>query len=192
MALLKIAQIGEPVLRKTAKALTETEINSAQIHALIDDMIETMRDANGAGIAANQVYAPVQICVIETRGNNPRYPHKPQIPLTVMINPIITPLGDEKFDNIEGCLSVPNLRGLVPRHAYILVEYLDRDGNTQQAEYAGVSAGTFQHECDHLLGQLYVDKVADPTTLSTVDNFARHHEANRVAQATEVVARYGG
>ena len=191
MALLKIAQIGEPVLREKARELSADEIGSENIQTLIDDMIDTMRDANGAGIAANQVYEAVQICVIETRGNNPRYPYKPQIPLTVMVNPKIEPLDDEQFDNLEGCLSVPNLRGLVPRHARIRLQYLDREGNAQSAEYVGVSAGTFQHECDHLNGQLYVDK-ANPASLSTVENFARHHEAQAVAEATKVVERYGG
>ena len=192
MAILRIAQIGEPVLRVPARPLSVEEIASPEIQSLVDDMIETMRDANGAGIAANQVYQAVQICVIETRGNNPRYPYKPSIPLTVMINPTITPLSDEMFDNLEGCLSVPNLRGMVPRYAKIHLEFLDRLGNPQSAEYVGVSAGTFKHECDHLQGQLYVDKVTDPTSLSTLENFARHHEAQRVAEATAVVERYGG
>lgn len=191
MALLKIAQIGEPVLREQARAVDPQIIGSDQIQTLIDDMIETMRDANGAGIAANQVYHTLQICVIETRGNNPRYPYKPQIPLTIMINPQITPLSDEQFDNLEGCLSVPNLRGLVPRCAHINLQYLDRDGNSHSAKFSGVSAGTFQHECDHLNGQLYVDK-AKPTTLSTLDNFSRHHEAQCVADATKIVEQYGG
>ena len=191
MALLKIAQIGEPVLREKARVLDLDEIRSDRIQTLIDDMIETMRDANGAGIAANQVYEPVQICVIETRGNNPRYPYKPQIPLTVMVNPKIQALDDEQFENLEGCLSVPNLRGLVPRHARISLEYLDREGEPQHGEFVGVSAGTFQHECDHLNGALYVDK-ANPATLSTLENFARHHEAEAVAAAIKVVERYGG
>ena len=192
MALLKIAQIGEPILRTPAADVPTGEISSHEIQSLIDDMIETMHDANGAGIAANQVYSALRICVIETRGNNPRYPYKPAIPLTVMINPQITALTQETFNNLEGCLSVPNLRGLVPRHAKIHLQYLDRTGASQEAEYVGVSAGTFQHECDHLDGQLFVDKVTDPTTLTTVDNFARHHEAKCVAEVTAVVKRYGG
>lgn len=192
MALLKIAQIGEPVLRASAQKIPVDEISSPTIQTLIDDMIQTMRDANGAGIAANQVYHSVRICVIETRGNNPRYPYKPAIPLTVMINPVIKALTDEKFGNLEGCLSVPNLRGIVPRDAKIHLEYLDRKGTVQQAEFVGVSAGTFQHECDHLDGQLFVDKVVDHATLTTVENFARHHEAKCVADATAVVERLGG
>lgn len=192
MALLKIAQIGEPILRTPATDVPPGEIGSPETQSLIDNMIDTMHDANGAGIAANQVYSSWRICVIETRGNNPRYPYKPAIPLTVMVNPKITALTEEKFDNLEGCLSVPNLRGLVPRYARIELQYLDRSGTPQQAEYVGVSAGTFQHECDHLDGQLFVDKVTDPTSLTTVDNFARHHEAKCVADATAVVKRYGG
>lgn len=192
MALLKIAQIGEPVLRQRAAEINKDEIESNVIQTLIDDMIDTMHDANGAGIAANQVYRALRICIIETKGNNPRYPYKPAIPLTVMINPIIEPLGDDKFDNIEGCLSVPNLRGLVPRHAKISLQYLDRHGATHNEEYYGVSAGTFQHECDHLDGKLFVDRVSNHDSLTTLDNFLRHHEQAWAQHASEIVQRYGG
>ena len=109
-----------------------------------------------------------------------------------MINPVITALSSEKFDNLEGCLSVPNLRGIVPRDAKIHLEYLDRTGVRQQAEYVGVSAGTFQHECDHLDGHLFVDRVINHATLTTVENFALHHEAKCVADATAIVERLGG
>ena len=192
MALLKIAQIGEPVLREVAKPVDPNDIGSADIQAFVDDLIETMHDANGAGLAANQVYRPIRICVIETKANNPRYPYKPAIPLTVMINPVIEALSDEKFENLEGCLSVPNLRGLVPRYANIKLSFLDRNGEPQTQQYNGVSAGTFQHECDHLDGRLFVDIVEDPTSLSTLTNFTRYHEARCVEQATQVVERYGG
>ncbi len=120
MALRKIATIGHPVLRQTARELTREELASAPMQRLVDDMVDTMRDAAGAGIAANQVYEAVRICVIEI-ANNPRYPYKPNWPLTILVNPIIEATTDETFMNFEGCLSVPNLRGQVPRFTSVRV-----------------------------------------------------------------------
>ncbi len=113
-----------------------------------------MHDANGAGIAANQVHEPVRVAVIEV-DHNPRYPYKPPIPLTVVVNPVIEPLDDELVEINEGCLSVPNLRGNVMRHVNIRVRWLDRDGTEHDEVKRGLTAGTFQHECDHLDGKLY-------------------------------------
>ena len=126
--LRKIALLGDPVLRQPARPVAPDELRSSTMQQLIDDMIETMRDANGAGIAAPQVYASVQICVVEVRAGNPRYPYRPAIPLTVLVNPVLTVEGDETFDNYEGCLSVPNLRGVVRRAALVRVEAMDRHG----------------------------------------------------------------
>ena len=128
MPLRKIAQVGHPVLRQQARALSRDELASTATQRFIDDLIATMRDANGAGLAANQVYEPIQICAIEVR-DNPRYPYKPNIPLTLLVNPVLTPVDDETFDNYEGCLSVPNLRGVVRRHVNLRVQAMDRDGN---------------------------------------------------------------
>jgi peptide deformylase len=186
----KIASIGHPVLRQRARDLTLTELASAPFQGLIDDMIDTMRDANGAGLAANQVHEPVRIAVIEV-GHNPRYPYKPPIPLTVIVNPSWEPLDDERFDINEGCLSVPNLRGDVARHVNIRVRFLDRDGNPHDEVRRGLTAGTFQHEIDHLDGRLFVDRVTDPTTLSTWEQFDRHRRAAFVARVEELVARVG-
>src|ERR1700753_1694330 len=102
MAIRKIATIGHPVLREVARPLSRDELASQSIQTFIDDLIETMHDADGAGLAANQVYEPIQICAIEVR-NNPRYPYKPNIPLTILVNPVLTPVDDEQFDNYEGC-----------------------------------------------------------------------------------------
>jgi peptide deformylase len=109
----------------------------------------------------------------------------------VLVNPTLTLLGDETFDNFEGCLSVPDLRGLVQRHARVRVQYLDRDGAPHDVEVKGVSAGTFQHECDHLDGKVFVDRVTDPTTFSTWKNWERHHRARFVEDITKVVEKYG-
>ena len=191
MAIRKIATIGHPVLRQVTRALTRDELRSAPIQQFIDDLIETMRDANGAGIAAIQVYEPLQICVIEVN-DNPRYPYKPPIPLTVLVNPKLTPLSDDTFENYEGCLSVPNLRGVVHRRAELRVEAWDRAGNPLDFVAQGISAGTFQHEVDHLQGVLFVDRVKDPHTLTTWGDFDRYHRDAFVEKARAVVARYGG
>jgi peptide deformylase len=191
VTLLKIATVGEPVLRAPTRALSRDELLSPRWQTFIDDLIETMHDADGAGIAANQVFEPVRITVIEVKGNNPRYPYKPAIPLTVLVNPVITPLSDDTFDNFEGCLSVPDLRGQVKRFARVRVQYLDRHGVEHDVEVRGISAGTFQHECDHLDGKLFLDRVTDPTTLCTWKAFERHHKAAFVLRVGEIVARWG-
>ncbi|HEY8377984.1 MAG TPA: peptide deformylase, partial [Nannocystis sp.] len=158
MSILKIAQIGHPVLRQRAREVGREELLTPAFQGFIDALIETMRDAHGAGLAANQVHEPVRVCVIEV-GDNPRYPYKPKIPLTILVNPRLTPIGDARFDNYEGCLSVPDLRGVVRRHAEVRVEAWDRHGNPIDRVVRGVTAGTFQHECDHLDGVLFVDRV---------------------------------
>lgn len=190
MTLRKIAQIGHPVLRERARAITPSELKSEPIQRFIDDLIETMHDANGAGLAANQVYEPIRICAIEVK-DNPRYPYKPNIPLTILVNPILEPVSDETFENYEGCLSVPDLRGAVPRHAEIRVRALDRAGNEIDRVVRGITAGTFQHECDHLDGKLFVDRVVDPTTFCTWKEFAARREAAFRDHVKQIVARYG-
>lgn len=191
MTLLKIAHVGEPVLREPARELTLDELASDRWQRFIDDLVETMHDADGAGLAANQVFEPVRICAIHVRAPNPRYPYKPGIPLTVLVNPVITPLSDEKFDNYEGCLSVPDLRGVVPRYARVRIRYLDRDGRPHEHDTAGVTAGTFQHEIDHLDGKLFLDRVEDTRTLTTWKSFSRHHEEGFVSRIQKVVEKYG-
>jgi len=191
MAIRKIATLGDPVLRVPARDLTVDELKSPKWQSFIDDLIETMQDADGAGLAAPQVFESVRIAVIEVKGNNPRYPYKPPIALTVIVNPKITAVGNETFDNYEGCLSVPDMRGLLKRHAHIRVQYLDREGRAHDVEKKGVTAGTFQHECDHLDGKIFVDHVTDPSTFSTWKNWERHHRARFVEQITKVVAQYG-
>ncbi len=191
MPLLKIATLGEPVLRERSRELTAEELASAQTQAFIDDLIATMRDADGAGIAAPQVFNPIRICVIEVRGNNPRYPYKPAIPLTILVNPVVTPLTSEQFDNEEGCLSVADLRGSVKRFVHVRVEALDRLGNRLDFEAKGLTAGTYQHELDHLDGKVFVDRVTDPTTFATWKNWERHRKPAFVERATAIVARFG-
>jgi len=190
MAIRKIATIGHPVLRQPVQRVTTEELRSEAFQRLIDDLIETMRDASGAGIAAPQIYEPVSLCAIEVN-NNPRYPYKPAIPLTILVNPVVTPTTDEQFDNYEGCLSVPNLRGLVPRFTQAHVSALDRHGNSLEFDVKGLSAGTFQHEVDHLQGKIFVDRVRDTTSLTTWTDFERYHMAAFVERARALVARFG-
>lgn len=190
MTIRKIAQIGHPVLRQAARKVSPEELASPEIQTFIDDLIETMRDANGAGLAANQVYEPIQICAIEVT-DNPRYPYKPNIPLTILVNPELTPLDDEMFDNYEGCLSVPNLRGVVPRHVNLRVHALDRHGHRIEEIARGLKAGTYQHEVDHLNGTLFLDGVKDPRTLCTWTEFERFHKQSFVEKVTALIERVG-
>ncbi len=190
MTLLRIAQLGHPVLRQRAEELTEEALAAEATQTFIDDLVQTMRDANGAGLAANQVYRPLRICAVEVH-DNPRYPYKPNVPLTVMINPIIEPLNDDTFENFEGCLSVPNLRGIVRRHTEIRLSGWTRDGERFTREVRGLTAGTFQHEIDHLDGLLFVDRVHDTRSLCTWEEYRRHHETSFADRAKALVARYG-
>jgi peptide deformylase len=186
----EIATIGHPVLRRPARPLTLDELRTPGVQGLIDDMIETMRDAGGAGIAANQVGEPLRIAVAEVDGTNPRYPYKPPIPLTVIVNPVVEPLGPETVEINEGCLSVPGLRGVVERHVAIRLRYLDREGQEHEEVKRGLTAGTFQHEVDHLDGTLIVDR-ADPRTLMTWEQFERFHRDEFVERITAFVERVG-
>lgn len=190
MALLKIATLGHPILRERARPVPVEELQSASLQTFIDDLIATMRDANGAGLAAPQVHESIQICAIEVK-DNPRYPYKPNIPLMVLVNPELEPIGDETFLNYEGCLSVPNLRGEVRRSARLRVRGLDRHGAPVDFTAAGLAAGTYQHEVDHLLGKVFLDRVEDTTSLSTWADFDRFHKEAFVVRAKAVVAKYG-
>jgi peptide deformylase len=191
MALRKVATIGHPVLRQRAREVSADELASKDVQRLIDDMIETMRDASGAGIAATQVHEPLRICLVEVTANNPRYPYKPPWPLTILVNPVVEATTGETFMNFEGCLSVPNLRGQVPRAAGVRVRAQGRQGEPIDLRINGLVAGTFQHEVDHLDGMLFVDRVVDTRTLCTWADFDRFHKAEFVARAQALVARFG-
>ena len=191
MSRREIVEIGHPVLRERAREVAPDELRSEEVQRLIDDMIETMRAANGAGLAANQVGETVRAAVVEVREGNPRYPYKPPIPLTVIVNPLVEPLDEEIAQINEGCLSVPNLRGEVPRHVSIRLRYLDREGTGHDEVRRGLTAGTFQHELDHLDGTLFVDRISDPRTLTTWAQFERFHQDAFVERARRLVERVG-
>lgn len=190
MSILKIATIGHPVLREVAREIEREELFLPETQRFIDDLVETMREANGAGLAANQVHRPVRIVAIEVK-DNPRYPYKPNWPLTVLVNPIIEPLSEAQFVNYEGCLSVPDLRGEVSRYAEVRVRAWDRQGNDLDFTVRGLTAGTFQHECDHIDGKLFLDRVRDTSTLTTWKEFERYRRDAFVERAKAIVAKYG-
>ncbi|HEY7267400.1 MAG TPA: peptide deformylase [Solirubrobacterales bacterium] len=190
MSVREVVEIGDPVLRERARELSAEEISSPQIQGLIDDLIETKRATNGAGIAANQVGEAVRVAIVEVEEHNPRYPYKPPHPLTVIINPAIEPLSDEKVEINEGCLSVPDLRGSLERHLAIRVRYLDRNGAEHEEVKRGLTAGTFQHEVDHLDGILFVDR-ADPRTFATWEQFDRYQREEFVRRVTRLEQELG-
>ena len=190
MTVREILHVGNPLLRKRSREVTHEELASAPMQQLIDDLVDTMRAANGAGIAAPQVGELVRIATVEV-DDNPRYPYKPRIPLTVVVNPIIEPIDDELVEVNEGCLSVPNMRGNVMRHVNIRVRWWDRDGREHDEVQRGLTAGTFQHELDHLDGLLFLDKVFDTRSLTTWEQFERFHRAAFIERITEFVQRVG-
>ena len=186
MTVLAITQVGNPVLRRPAREVGVEELASPEIQRLIDDMITTKRDANGAGIAAPQIDESLRIAVVEV-GDNPRYPYKPRAALTVIVNPTIEYLGEERYLNNEGCLSVPSIRGELYRHVAIRVRALDRHGEPFVREVRGLTAGTFQHEVDHLEGKLFLDRVDDARTFATWDEFHDRYESEFVERIAPLV-----
>ena len=187
---LEIVEIGHPVLHEIASEVPVEDLNSEEVQSFIDELIDTKRAANGAGIAANQVNNTWRIFIVEIV-DNPRYPYKPEYPLTVMVNPKITFLTDKRFDSFEGCLSVPNLRGVVQRCPQVNVQGLDRHGNSVDFNIGGITAGTFQHELDHLDGILFTDRVQDSKTFCTWDEFKLRYEDGFKANVKRIVEEYG-
>lgn len=174
MALLNIVRLGHPAIRGGAEPVTPEELARQEIRKLIDDMIDTMRDADGVGIAAPQVDVNKQIIVIEVESDNPRYPERGNVPLTVIINPEILNPSREKELGWEGCLSIPGLRGVVPRHRALEVKGLDREGKPVHYHAEGFFARVIQHEVDHLNGNVYLDAMPDMQTLTHLQEFERY------------------
>ena len=158
MAIREILKMGDPRLLRVAAPVSE--FDTPALLALVEDMFDTMRAANGAGLAAPQIGEDLQL-VIFGFDHNERYPEAPPVPLTVLINPVIEPLGDDMDDGWEGCLSVPGLRGVVPRHARIRYRGFDAKGQPIEREVDGFHARVVQHECDHLIGRLYPTRMRD-------------------------------
>ena len=173
---LNIAQIGHPILRNKTKDIPINDIKSDNTKKIIEKMIKTMRKHNGAGLAANQIYEPIRICIIEVL-DNPRYKHLNTIPLKILINPrVIIKKDTATFNSYEGCLSVPNLRGKVKRYNSINVTYYTMDAKKITENIKGLESIVYQHEIDHLDGYLFTDKVEDNSTLVTYENYQKYYE----------------
>jgi peptide deformylase len=172
MSILKVSRLGHPVLRMVTAPVTRDELRSPETQKLIADMIDTMREYDGVGLAANQVHESRQIAVLEV-ADNPRYPQKPSVPLAVLVNPTITPLTEETEEDWEGCLSVPDLRGRVPRYRSIRIQALAGDGTELDFVANDFHARVIQHEWDHLNGRVYLDRMRDLSSLAFLAEFGR-------------------
>lgn len=166
MAIKPVLKMGDPVLLEIAEKVEE--FNSPALDALIEDMQDTMASLNGAGLAAPQIGVSLQLVIFGVEENT-RYPEAEEIPFTILINPVITPLSDEIEDGWEGCLSVPGLRGMVPRFTKLRYQGYDQYGNAIDRSVEGFHARVVQHECDHLEGILYPMRIEDFSTFGFTD-----------------------
>jgi peptide deformylase len=174
MGILKVARIGHPAIRRGARPLTADELRSDALQRLVDDMVVTMKEYDGVGLAAPQVHLDLRIAVIEV----PEGEGREAVPLTVLLNPELTPVGQETVDGWEGCLSIPDLRGITPRAKRVRVEALDRDLSPLAIDTEGFFARVLQHECDHLEGRVYLDRMRDLSTLTYLQELERHGPAD--------------
>ncbi len=161
MTVRDILKMGDPRLLRIAQPVTAFDTDA--LHLLISDLWDTMRSVNGAGLAAPQIGVDLQLVIFGSNDINPRYPDRPTVPITVLLNPVITPIGDAEESDWEGCLSVPGLRGLVPRFSKIRYTGFDPYGDPIDRTVDGFHARVVQHECDHLIGKLYPMRVRDFT-----------------------------
>ncbi len=175
MTVREILKMGDERLLRVAQAVRE--FDTPQLHALVADMCETMRAANGAGLAAPQIGVDLQLVVFGFE-HNPRYPDASPVPMTVLLNPLITPLSEVMETGWEGCLSVPGLRGEVPRFARIRYRGVDVTGQAIEREAEGFHARVVQHECDHLIGRLYPTRMTDLTRLGFTSVLFPEMDAN--------------
>jgi peptide deformylase len=168
MSILKVSRLGHPVLRKRARPVALDALATAGMQTLIDNMVETMMEYHGVGLAAPQVHESISLAVLESRGE------RGPIPLTVLVNPSLTVLDEELIEDWEGCLSIPDLRGRVPRYQRLRVDALDRRGEPIQFIAEGFHARVIQHEFDHLMGGVYLDRMRDLRTLAHLEEFQRY------------------
>jgi peptide deformylase len=159
MAVCEILKMGDPRLLRTAQKVPSLDTDA--LHLLVTDLLDTMRAAHGAGLAAPQIGVDLQVVIFGSDERNPRYPDRPLVPRTVLVNPTITPLGQDEESDWEGCLSVPGLRGVVPRWARIRYTGWDAFGDPIDRTVDGFHARVVQHECDHLWGKLYPMRMRD-------------------------------
>jgi peptide deformylase len=171
MAILKVARIGNPVVRAEARRVSPAQVKSPDLKRLIDDMEATMHEYDGVGLAAPQVHVGLRLAVLEVPESEER--SQAAVPFTVIVNPVVTPLLDTKVLAYEGCLSIPGLRGLVPRYEKVRLEALDRKGRPFVTIASGFLARVLQHECDHLDGRVYLDRMTGLESLSFMEEFER-------------------
>jgi peptide deformylase len=177
MAVRVVRKIGDPLLRGKARAVTVEEVKSGGLAGLLVDMIDTMRAEGGIGIAAPQIGESVRVAVIEIDRASTRYPNMTPFARSVFVNPAVTVLDASEQSHWEGCLSVPVLRGLVPRPRAVRVDFLDETGESRSLSAEGFLATVLQHELDHLDGILFVDRVRDTSKLSTLENLIEYRLA---------------
>ncbi len=170
--ILKVARLGFPSVRTSARPINVDQIKKPEFQRLIDDMVEAMHEYHGVGLAAPQVHLPIQLAVLEVQ-NHPRYPDMPSVPLTVLINPEVTITDRAMVEDWEGCLSIPDLRGLVPRFKEVRVKALGRKGEPLDFTARDFHARVIQHETDHLKGEVYLDRMTDLRQLGFLDEWQR-------------------
>ena len=175
MAILKVARIGNPVVRARARDVDPAVIRTRDFQRFLDDMVETMHEYDGVGVAAPQVHVSLRVAVLKVPAGDGRGGRK-DVPLTVLINPTVTPLSKKARLGVEGCLSVPDLRGLVPRFEKVRLDALGRDGKPYSVIASGFHARVIQHECDHLDGDVYLDRMLGMKTLGFLDEIQRFSE----------------
>jgi peptide deformylase len=173
MSILKVARLGHPVLRQKARAVDPTEVRTAGFQKLIDDMIETMVEYEGIGLAAPQVHEPVRLFVAGIEGSGD------DLKIVPFVNPVITPVGDDRAEDWEGCLSIPDLRGRVSRAREVVVNALDRRGKPFEIALKNYPARVVQHETDHLDGVLFLDRMTTLESLTFLEEFERYATARR-------------
>ena len=174
MAVHRILRMGHPNLRRQAGVIDPAAIHTEAFERLLTDMVDTLHDYGGIGLAAPQIDVPLRLAIIELPGGPSRYGELAKIPMTVFINPVLTVIDDEAAGYWEGCLSVPGLRGFVARPQHVEVNYLNREGNSARMTLTGFPATVVQHEFDHLDGRLYIDHITDMSKLVFEDEFARY------------------
>jgi peptide deformylase len=176
MAVRKVIRMGHPMLRKVAQPLSREDLGSEWFARLCVDMVDTLHDYGGIGLAAPQIAEPLRLALIEIAGGPSRYGEIPTVPQTFFVNPEIEVLHAERAGFWEGCLSVPGLRGFVERPQHIRVRYLGLDATAHELELSGFLATVFQHEFDHLDGTLYLDRIADSRMLAFEEEYQRYLE----------------
>jgi len=178
-----VVTVGDPALRRVARPVADVET----ARSLCDTMVERLRSLKGAGLAANQIGEEAAIAVIEVRKTD-FFPDRPESPLYVMINPRIIERTEPVVDDWEGCFSVPGIMGRVPRSDSIVIEYLDANGDSHHERMDGYLARVVQHECDHLQGTIFLDRMTSMDSMSTIANYARFHGSGEDAQAASTAS----